>query len=121
MTLLTQHLLKENVDGEALEWAQQRAQVFEPTSWVCIVLSDGAPVDDSTIDANRRDTSFLPRHLNQVIEKLESQPNVRLGAIGLAYAVDQYYSASRKVTNYDQSIELTLSLLEELIWRAELV
>lgn len=78
-TLLDDDKLKENVDGEALLWAHARAQAFRPNRWLCIVISDGAPVDDSTLMYNEPD--ILTHHLDEVVGGFIQRPDVQLGAV----------------------------------------
>ena len=84
----------ENIDGEALQWAVERLKVRPKPIKLLIVVSDGAPVDDSTLEANG--PNILVRHVHQVIEQIEGDPSVRLGAIGLGddYPVEGYYTHS---------------------------
>lgn len=82
----------ENVDGEALQWAVGRLKARPASIKLLIAVSDGAPVDDSTLLANGPD--ILVRHLHKVIGEIGADPSVRLGAIGLGYGVDEYYSCS---------------------------
>jgi cobaltochelatase CobT len=87
-------LLKENVDGEALEWAAARLRNREEPNKLIFVVSDGAPVDDSTLQANSAD--YLDRHLRQVIDRIELSGEIMLVGIGLDYDVAPYYA--RQVT-----------------------
>lgn len=116
--MLYDDALKENVDGEALEWARKRAEAFGYSAWICIVLSDGAPVDDSTMLANGPDgvTSYLVDHLKSVIEVFEASERVRLGAVGIGYEVNQYYRVSRTPSALSDLPFATIQLLEDLIW-----
>jgi cobaltochelatase CobT len=83
-------LLKENVDGEALDWAAARLQKREEPNKLIFVVSDGAPVDDSTLQANGAD--YLDRHLRQVIDRIELSGEFVLAGIGLDYDVSRYYA-----------------------------
>ena len=82
-------LLKENIDGEALLWAHQRLLARPEERRILMVISDGAPVDDATLAANRG--SFLEDHLVEVIETIEHRSPVELVAIGIGHDVTQYY------------------------------
>jgi cobaltochelatase CobT len=90
--MLNPGLFFENVDGEALEWGSRLLAARPPAKKLLIVLSDGASVDDSTLMANG--PNILERHLLGVIAQIQGDQSIRLGAIGLGYAVDRYYSCS---------------------------
>jgi cobaltochelatase CobT len=83
-------LLKENVDGEAIAWAVGRIRSRPEPRKTLIVISDGAPVDDSTILENGLD--FLPRHLQAEIAKIESSDDMRIAAVGIDFDVSEFYS-----------------------------
>ncbi len=112
--LLDDDFLKENVDGEALLWARSRAELFVPKTWVCVVLSDGAPVDDSTLTYNEDDILF--NHLKQVIAGFESLPNVRIGALGLGYDVRSLYANSEFAKTLPIDLAMPAELLERLVF-----
>lgn len=116
--LLDNDLLKENVDGEALLWAQKRAGDYRPSKWLCLLVSDGAPVDDSTILANggEQDNWYLRRHFESVVEKLIAKPDVRLGMLGLERGADKRFKFQRSVGELESCIPDATSLLEEMIW-----
>lgn len=88
-TLFARHLMRENVDGEALLWAVRRARTRKAENTLILVASDGAPVDDATLSANTPD--FLDRHLRWVIDWMARQPDVRVRGIGLNFEVGRYY------------------------------
>jgi cobaltochelatase CobT len=90
--MLNPDLLRENVDGEAILWAANRLRQRSEGRKVLIVVSDGAPVDDSTLTQNG--PSYLERHLLGVIASIEADPAIELAAIGIGYAVDRYYRNS---------------------------
>jgi cobaltochelatase CobT len=90
--LLRWQLLKENVDGEALEWAARRLRGRPETRKILVVLSDGAPVDDATLLENGN--SYLSDHLKQVVASIRAAADIRLAAIGLDYDVSEFYSQS---------------------------
>ena len=117
--LMVNSILKENVDGEALEWASGRAVAFGASTWVCLVISDGAPVDDSTLHAN--DLGILGRHLESVITAMASDANIRLGGLGLGfeYDVGRFYATSSTVGILAEAPRETIRLLSRLIWRDE--
>lgn len=91
-------VLKENIDGEALLWAHERSRAFAPDFWLCIVISDGAPVDDATLLANEHMTatpfSILQDHLIDVIAALDAELNTQIAGFGVTYDVSQYYEDS---------------------------
>lgn len=89
-SMLRPDLPKENVDGEALEWASERLKRLKQTLKFLIVVSDGAPVDDSTLKENGVD--YLSRHLKSVVSKIEDEGTIHLSAIGIGHDVTSYYS-----------------------------
>ncbi len=88
--MLQPELLKENVNGEALLWAARRLLARPEQRKVLIVISDGAPVDQATLE-NNADREILDRHLRQVIAEIEGSGGIELAAIGLKHDVDRYY------------------------------
>ncbi|MEG9884553.1 MAG: cobaltochelatase subunit CobT [Hyphomicrobiales bacterium] len=103
-------LLKENIDGEALAWAHSRLAIRPERRRIMMVISDGAPVDDSTLSANAG--NFLEEHLHQVIETIETRSSIELVAIGIGHDVTRYYR--RAVTVSDVS-DLGGVMTEKLI------
>lgn len=91
--MLHPDLLRENVDGEALDWAMARLSSAPARYKLLIMLSDGAPVDDSTLKENG--PSYLERHLCRAIARVEGGNDVTLGALGIGFEVDRYYRHSR--------------------------
>ncbi len=87
--MLKEGLLKENIDGEALLWAYKRLMVRPEERKILMVISDGAPVDDSTLSSNPG--SYLEAHLREVIEWMETKTPVQLTAIGIGHDVTRYY------------------------------
>ena len=87
--MLREGILKENIDGEALLWAHQRLLARSEQRRILMVISDGAPVDDSTLSANPG--NYLEKHLRDVIEWIETRSNVELIAIGIGHDVTRYY------------------------------
>jgi len=87
--MLHKDLLKQNIDGEALLWANDRLQRRPEERKILLVISDGAPIDTSTMSANKE--NYLVDHLHQVIQNLEKQPNLELAAIGIGHDVTSYY------------------------------
>ncbi|MEC8132019.1 MAG: cobalt chelatase [Pseudomonadota bacterium] len=107
--MLREGLLKENVDGEALAWSHDRLLKRHEERKILIVISDGAPVDDSTLSANRED--FLDNHLREIISKIEKDSPVELKAIGIGHDVTKYY---KNALTINRAEELGEVLLEEL-------
>jgi cobaltochelatase CobT len=107
--MLREGLLKENVDGEALSWSHDRLLKRPEERKILIVISDGAPVDDSTLSANRED--FLDNHLREIITKIENDSPIELQAIGIGHDVTKYY---KNALTINRAEELGEVLLEEL-------
>ena len=107
--MMREGLLKENIDGEALLWAHNRLLGRPEERRILLVISDGAPVDDSTASANGG--TYLERHLRQVIGWIEGRSNVELAAIGIGHDVTRYYT--RAVTIMDAE-QLGGALIEQL-------
>lgn len=98
--MMKEGLLKENIDGEALEWAHRRLVRRTEARRILMVISDGAPVDDSTLSVNP--ASFLERHLRDVIAMIERRKQVELLAIGIGHDVTRYYQRAVTITDADQ-------------------
>ena len=107
--LLREGILKENVDGEALLWAYKRIIKRREKRKILIVVSDGAPVDDSTLSVNPG--NFLEQNLRESINRIESKPDVELIAIGIGHDVSRYYKRAITIMDVD---ELGTVLLNEL-------
>ena len=107
--MLREGLLKENIDGEALSWSHERLLKRQEERKILIVISDGAPVDDSTLSANRED--FLDNHLREIISQIEKESPVELQAIGIGHDVTKYY---KNALTINRAEELGEVLLEEL-------
>ncbi|HEV8406641.1 MAG TPA: cobaltochelatase subunit CobT [Sphingomicrobium sp.] len=107
--MMREGLLKENIDGEALLWAHNRLIGRPEERRILMVISDGAPVDDSTASANGG--TYLERHLRQVIEWIEKRSSVELIAIGIGHDVTRYYT--RAVTIMDAE-QLAGAMVEQL-------
>jgi cobaltochelatase CobT len=95
--MMREGLLKENIDGEALLWAHQRLMARPEQRRILMMISDGAPVDDSTLSVNPG--NYLERHLRHVIADIEAHSPVELLAIGIGHDVTRYYR--RAVTIVD--------------------
>ena len=108
--MMREGLLKENIDGEALAWAHRRLLGRPEQRRILMMISDGAPVDDSTLSVNSG--SYLEQHLRQVIEEIETRSPVELIAIGIGHDVTRYYR--RAVTITDPS-ELAGAMTDKLV------
>ena len=98
--MLREGLLKENIDGEAILWAHHRLLGRREQRRILMVISDGAPVDDSTLSANLG--NYLERHLRQVIEWIETRSPVELLAIGIGHDVTRYYRRAVTISDAEQ-------------------
>ena len=98
--MMREGLLKENIDGEALLWAHARLMARAEERRILMVISDGAPVDDSTLSVNSG--SYLERHLRQVIDWIEKRSSVELVAIGIGHDVTRYYARAVTIMDADQ-------------------
>lgn len=98
--MMKEGLLKENIDGEALEWAHRRITRRPEARKILMVISDGAPVDDSTLSVNP--ANFLEKHLRDVIAMVEKRRAVELIAIGIGHDVTRYYQRAVTITDVEQ-------------------
>ena len=98
--MMKEGLLKENIDGEALEWAHRRMLARPEARKIMMVISDGAPVDDSTLSVNP--ANFLEKHLRDVIAMVERRKAVELIAIGIGHDVTRYYQRAVTITDVEQ-------------------
>ena len=110
--MLREGILKENIDGEALNWAHERLLARTEDRRILMVISDGAPVDDSTLSANSG--NYLERHLRQVIHYIQTRSPVQLLAIGIGHDVTRYYSRAVTITDVDQLGGTVMSQLADL-------
>jgi cobaltochelatase CobT len=108
--MMREGLLKENIDGEALMWAHNRIVHRPEQRKILMVISDGAPVDDSTLSVNAG--NYLERHLRRVIEEIEEKSDVELTAIGIGHDVTRYY---RKAVTIVDAEQLGGAMTEQLI------
>lgn len=108
--MLKEGLLKENIDGEALLWAHMRLAMRPEARRVLMVISDGAPVDDSTLSANPG--NILENHLRTVIDQIETRSNVQLTAIGIGHDVTRYY---RRAVTLNDPEELGGTIMRSLL------
>jgi len=107
--MMREGLLKENIDGEALIWAHKRLLERQEKRRILMMISDGAPVDDSTLSVNSGD--YLVRHLRTVISRIETQSPVELLAIGIDHDVNRYYRKALTIHNIE---ELAGAITEQL-------
>ncbi|MDF1873921.1 cobaltochelatase subunit CobT [Vannielia sp.] len=98
--MMKEGLLKENIDGEALEWAHRRMVARREVRKILMVISDGAPVDDSTLSVNP--ANYLEKHLRDVIAMIEKRRAVELLAIGIGHDVTRYYDRAVTITDVEQ-------------------
>ncbi len=110
--MLKEGLLKENIDGEALEWAHKRLLNRSEKRKILMVISDGAPVDDSTLSSN--DGNLLDLHLKEVIKIIEKKSSVELTAIGIGHDVSKYYSKAVTILDVDELAEVMSKKLIEM-------
>lgn len=110
--MLREGILKENIDGEALVWAWNRLARRSERRKILMVVSDGAPVDDSTLAANAG--NILERDLHNVIDWIESRPEVELTAIGIGHDVGRYYKRALTITDAGELARALTDRLEEL-------
>lgn len=107
--MLKDGLLKENIDGEALFWAWQRLKTRVEKRKILMVISDGAPVDDSTLSTNG--SEYLENHLKRMIRKIENRAEIELVAIGIGHDVTRYYKHAVTITKAE---ELGGTMIHEL-------
>ena len=110
--MLREGLLKENVDGEALAWSHERLLKRPEERKILIVISDGAPVDDSTLSANRED--YLDNHLREIILQIEKDSPIELQAIGIGHDVTKYYKNALTINRAEELGEVLLDELTKL-------
>ncbi len=110
--MLREGLLKENIDGEALLWAHTRLMARQEQRRIMMVISDGAPVDDSTLSVNPG--NYLERHLREVIEYIETRSPVELIAIGIGHDVTRYYRRAVTIVDAEQLGGTMMEKLAEL-------
>ena len=110
--MLREGILKENIDGEALTWAHDRLMGRQEDRRILMVISDGAPVDDSTLSSNSG--NYLEKHLRLVIEQIEARSPIELMAIGIGHDVNRYYANALTITDVDQLGGAVMSQLADL-------
>jgi len=110
--MMRKGLLKENIDGEALQWARARLAARPESRKILMMISDGAPIDDSTLSTNPG--RFLEKHLRYVIRETEQASDIELVAIGIGHDVTQYYARSATIHDVAQLADAMTSQLVEL-------
>jgi cobaltochelatase CobT len=110
--MLKEGLLKENIDGEAISWAYSRIKKRKEERKILMVISDGAPVDDSTLSVNSGD--FLEKHLKKIVKFIETKSDVEILAIGIGHDVSRYYDKAIKITDVHELGDVMISQLSGL-------
>ncbi|MDA7703454.1 cobalamin biosynthesis protein CobT [Candidatus Pelagibacter sp.] len=110
--MLKEGLLKENIDGEAILWAYNRIKKRKEERKILMVISDGAPVDDSTLSVNSGD--FLEKHLKKMVKFIETKSDVEILAIGIGHDVSRYYDKAIKITDVHELGDVMVSELSGL-------
>ena len=110
--MLKEGLLKENIDGEALNWAYNKMTKRKEERKILMVISDGAPVDDSTLSTNSSD--FLETNLKNVVKWIETKTNIELLAIGIGHDVTRYYSKALKIADVQDLGDAMINQLSDL-------
>ena len=110
--MLKEGLLKENIDGEAISWAYNRIKKRKEERKILMVISDGAPVDDSTLSVNSGD--FLEKHLKKMVKFIETKNDVEILAIGIGHDVSRYYNKAMKITDVNELGDVMISQLSGL-------
>ena len=110
--MLKEGLLKENIDGEAINWAFSRLRKRKEERKILMVISDGAPVDDSTLSVNSGD--FLEKHLKRMVKFIEDKTEIEVLAIGIGHDVSRYYNRAIKITDVNELGDVMISQLSVL-------
>ncbi len=110
--MLKEGLLKENIDGEAISWAYSRLKKRKEERKILMVISDGAPVDDSTLSVNTGD--FLEKHLKKIVKFIEDKSNIEILAIGIGHDVSRYYKKAIKISDVQELGDVMIGQLSGL-------
>ena len=110
--MLKEGLLKENIDGEAISWAFNRLKKRKEERKILMVISDGAPVDDSTLSVNSGD--FLEKHLKKMVKFIENKTDIEILAIGIGHDVSRYYNKAIKITDVNELGDVMISQLSSM-------
>ena len=116
--MLKEGLLKENIDGEAIFWAFSRLKKRKEERKILMVISDGAPVDDSTLSVNSGD--FLEKHLKKMVKFIEEKTEIEILAIGIGHDVSRYYNRAIKITDVNELGDVMISQLSSLFDKKKL-
>ena len=116
--MLKEGLLKENIDGEAISWAFSRLKKRREERKILMVISDGAPVDDSTLSVNSGD--FLEKHLKKMVKFIENKTEIEILAIGIGHDVSRYYNRAIKITDVNELGDVMVSQLSSLFDKKKL-
>jgi len=110
--MLKEGLLKENIDGEALLWAFKRISSRKEERKILMVISDGAPVDDSTLSVNSGD--YLEKHLKETVKWIEENSNIEILAVGIGHDVTRYYKKAIKIADVQELGDVMINQLTKL-------
>ena len=110
--MLKEGLLKENIDGEALLWAFKRIAKRKEERKILMIISDGAPVDDSTLSVNSGD--YLEKHLKQTVKWIEENSNIEVLAVGIGHEVTRYYKRAIKIADVQELGDVMINQLTKL-------
>ena len=110
--MLKEGLLKENIDGEAISWAFNRLKKRKEERKILMIISDGAPVDDSTLSVNSGD--FLEKHLKKMVKFIENKTDIEILAIGIGHDVSRYYNKAIKITDVQELGDVMINQLSDL-------
>ena len=110
--MLKEGLLKENIDGEAISWAFNRLRKRKEERKILMIISDGAPVDDSTLSVNSGD--FLEKHLKKIVKSIENKSDIEILAIGIGHDVSRYYRKAIKITDVQELGDVMIDQLSGL-------
>ena len=110
--MLKEGLLKENIDGEAITWAFNRLKKRKEERKILMIISDGAPVDDSTLSVNSGD--FLEKHLKKIVQFIENNSDIEILAIGIGHDVSRYYKKAIKITDVQELGDVMIGQLSGL-------
>jgi len=110
--MLKEGLLKENIDGEALLWAFKRISSRKEERKILMIISDGAPVDDSTLSVNSGD--YLEKHLKQTVKWIEENSKIEILAVGIGHDVTRYYKKAIKITDVQELGDVMINQLTKL-------
>ena len=110
--MLKEGILKENIDGEAILWAYNRLKKRKEERKIIMVISDGAPVDDSTLSVNQ--ANYLEKHLKRVVNWIEKNSDIEINAIGIGHDVTNYYEKAIKIADVQELGDAMVDQLVEL-------